>query len=232
MSAQRRSAAGRSGSAARARARSSEADRPDTAANPTPRPPGRRPGESGTREAILAAGRAAFAEAGYDRATLRNIAARAGVDPALVLHYFRSKEGLFGAALELPVRPSEVIGRGLAAGREQLGATIVRAFLEAWEPTEQRVQLIAMLRSATTNETAMAMIRESLTREVFGPITQQLGLPDAQLRATLVGSQFVGLALLRYIGRLEPLASASIDELVAAIGPTVQRYLTGELSAE
>jgi AcrR family transcriptional regulator len=190
---------------------------------------GRRPGESGTREAILDAAVAAFADAGYDRATIRGIAAAAGVDPALVLHYFGSKEGLFEAALELPVRPADVFARGAAAGPDQLGATIVRTFLEAWEPPETRVRLMAMLRSAMTNEAAMGMIRDLLVREVFGPITQTLGVPDAQLRATLVGSQFIGLAIMRYVGRLEPLASASIDELVAAVGPTVQRYLTGDI---
>jgi len=199
------------------------------AADTRSRAPGRRPGESGTREAILDAARAAFAETGYDRATIRGIAAEAGVDPALVIHYFVSKEGLFEAALELPVRPADVFARGAAAGPDQLGATVVRTFLEAWEPPESRVRLQAMLRSAMTNETAMGMIRDLLVREVFGPITQTLGVPDAQLRATLVGSQFIGLAIMRFVGRVEPLASASIDELVAAVGPTVQRYLTGEI---
>jgi len=198
-------------------------------AGKTARATGRRPGESGTREAILGAATAAFAETGYDRTTIRGVAAAAGVDPALVIHYFGSKEALFEAALELPVRPAEIFARGAAAGPDQLGATIVRTFLEAWEPPETRVRLMAMLRSAMTNETAMAMIRDLLVREVFGPITQALGVPDAQLRATLVGSQFVGLAIMRFIARLEPLASASIDELAAAVGPTVQRYLTGEI---
>jgi len=193
---------------------------------------GRRPGESGTREAILAAARNGFAQLGYDRATIRGVAAAAGVDPALVIHYFGSKEVLFEAALELPVRPAEIFARGAAAGPDQLGVTIVRTFLEAWEPPETRVRLMAMLRSAMTNDAAMAMIRDLLVREVFGPITQALGVPDAQLRATLVGSQFVGLAIMRFIARLEPLASASIDELVAAVGPTVQRYLTGDLAPD
>jgi len=190
---------------------------------------GRRPGESGTREAILAAARGAFAELGYDRATMRGIAADAEVDPALVIHFFGGKEALFEAALELPVRPAEIFARGAAAGPDRLGATVVRTFLEAWEPPETRVRLMAMLRSALTNDAAMGMIRDLLVREVFGPITRALGVPDAQLRATLVGSQFVGLAIMRYIARLEPLASASVDELVAAVGPTVQRYLTGEI---
>ncbi|MFA4966357.1 MAG: TetR family transcriptional regulator, partial [Thermoleophilia bacterium] len=188
---------------------------------------GRRPGDSGTREAILGAARAAFAAAGYDRATIRGIAAAAEVDPALVLHYFDSKEALFEAALELPIRPSEILAHGIAAGPDKLGATIVRGFLEAWEPPETRVRLLAMLRSAMTNETAMAMIRDLLVREVFGPITLALGVPDAQLRATLVGSQLIGLGMMRFVARLEPLTSASIDDLVAAVGPTVQRYLTG-----
>lgn len=191
---------------------------------------GRRPGASGTRAAILEAARAAFAEAGYDRATIRSIAAAAAVDPALVIHYFGSKEGLFEAALELPVRPADVFARAAATGPDQLGATVVRTFLEAWEPPEMRVRLLAMLRSAMTNETAMGMIRDLLIREVFGPITATLGVSDAPLRAELVGSQFVGLAIMRYVGRIEPLASASIDELVAAVGPTVQRYLTGGIA--
>ena len=193
---------------------------------------GRRPGESSARADILGAARASFAEHGYDRATIRDIAARAAVDPALVIHYFGSKDALFAAALELPVRPADVFASGMAAGVERLGATVVRTFLEAWEPPDSRLRLMAMLRSALTNEAAMGMIRDLLVREVFGPITEALGVPDAQLRATLVGSQLVGLAVLRYIGRIEPLASASVDELVAAIGPTVQRYLTGDLGTE
>ena len=193
---------------------------------------GRRPGESGTREAILAAARGAFAELGYDRATIRGIAAAAAVDPALVIHYFGSKDGLFGAALHIPVEPGTVLKRAAAADPAQLGATITRAFLEAWEPPENRQRLIAMVRSAMTNDTAMALVREYLGRRVFGPITQTLGAPDADLRATLMGSQFIGLAMMRYISGIEPLASASVDELVAAIGPTMQRYLTGGLGPE
>lgn len=192
---------------------------------------GRRPGESSARADILEAARASFAEHGYDRATIRDIARRAAVDPALVIHYFGSKEALFGQALELPLQPREVFARAIAAGEDQLGVTIVRTFLEAWEPPENRVRLMAMLRSALTNEAAMDMIRGLLVREVFGPITAALGVPDAQLRATLVGSQLLGLAVMRYVGRIEPLASASIDALVAAIGPTVQRYLTQDLGS-
>jgi len=192
------------------------------------RRPGRRRGESGTRDEILAAARRAFSELGYEKATIRGIATGAGVDPALVCHYYGTKDRLFAAALELPVRPQEVLAAA-TADRARVGATIVRAFLHAWEPPETRVRLMAMLRSAMTNDTAMAMVRDMLVREVFEPITEALGVRDGRLRATLVGSQFIGLAMMRYVAGLEPLASASIDDLVAAVGPTVQRYLTGDI---
>jgi AcrR family transcriptional regulator len=198
-------------------------------AAPRPQRGGRRPGESGTREAILAAARSAFAELGYDRATIRGIAADAAVDPALVLHYFGCKDELFGAALEIPVEPGVVLERAAAATPDRIGETVVRAFLEAWEPPESRQRLVAMVRSAMTNEVALGMVREYLGRRVFGPVTQVLGVPDAELRANLVGAQFIGLAMMRYITCIEPLASASVDRLVAALGPTMQRYLTGDL---
>lgn len=190
---------------------------------------GRRPGESSARDDILEAARASFAEHGYDRATIRDIAGRARVDPALVMHYFKSKEALFSAALELPIQPKEILKHGMATDPGELGAMVVRTFLGVWDAPENRVRLTAMLRSALTNELAMGMIRDILVRQVFGPIAAALGVPDAQLRATLAGSQFLGLAIIRYVGRLEPIASASADEVVAAVGPTIQRYLTGDI---
>ena len=190
---------------------------------------GRRRGESGAREAILEAARGAFAELGFDRATIRGIAAAAGVDPALVLHYFGSKEQLFGDALQIPVKPGEVLRQVMGQRVDDMGATLVRTFLEAWEPEESRKPLVAMVRSAMTNETALALVREYLGRRVFGPITEALSAPDAELRATLMGSQFIGLAMMRYIAHIEPLASASVEQLVTAIGPTMQRYLSGDL---
>ena len=190
---------------------------------------GRRPGESGTRDAILAAARAAFAERGFDRATIRGIAAEAGVDPALVLHYFAAKDKLFAAALDIPVAPADVLRQAAASDPARIGEVVVRAFLGAWEPPEDRQRLVAMVRSAMTNEIAMTMVREYLERRIFGPIVGTMQVPDAQLRATLVGSQFVGLAMVRYIACIEPLASASVDAVVAAVAPTIQRYFTGDL---
>jgi AcrR family transcriptional regulator len=191
---------------------------------------GRRPGNSGTREAILEAARGEFATHGFDRATIRGIAAVADVDSALVLHYFGCKAQLFGDAISIPMEPAEIVRR-FGADRGGVGATMVRFFLEGWEKGENRRQLVALLRSAMTNDDALERVREYLDRRVFGPVTRELALPDGELRATLVGSQLIGLAMMRYVARIEPLASASLDDLVAAIGPSVQRYLTGDLAA-
>jgi len=192
---------------------------------------GRRPGDGDTRADILAAACDEFAAVGYDRATIRGIAAAAEVDPALVLHYFGSKDELFGAALQVPVEPAEMLRRVMEQNIDDVGTAMVRSFLDAWEPEESRGPLVARVRSAMTNDTAMALVREYLGRRVFGPVTEALGTPDAELRATLMGSQFIGLVMVRYIARIEPLASASVDQLVAALGPTMQRYLTGDLGA-
>jgi AcrR family transcriptional regulator len=192
----------------------------------------RRPGVTVTRAAILDAARDEFATHGYDRATVRGIAAVAGVDPALVLHYFGSKAGLFDEAIDFPMEPAEVLRSSAAADVEGIGATVVRSFLEGWEEGENRRRLVALLRSAMTNDAALAHVREYLGRRVFGPVTRELAVVDGDLRATLVGSQLVGLAILRYVACIEPLASASRDDLVAAVGPSVQRYITGELAVE
>jgi AcrR family transcriptional regulator len=195
------------------------------------RPSGRRPGESGTREAILAAARHEFAESGFDHATIRGIAARARVDPALVHHYFGSKDRLFEAALELPISAADVLPTVLgSADRRQIGETITRRFLSVWEDPANRPVFMAMLRSVVGDEHAADLVRERLGRQVFGPIAGILGVADAGLRANLVGSQFIGLALARYVGRVEPLASADIDTVVTAVGPTIQRYLTGDIT--
>ena len=192
---------------------------------------GRRPGEGDTRGAILEAACDEFAAHGFARATIRGIAAAAGVDPALVLHYFGCKAQLFGDAISFPVEPAAVVRRSAAAGIDGIGAAVVRSFLEGWEEGQNRRRLVALLRSAMTNDVALARVRDYLGRRIFGPVTRELALPDGELRATLVGSQLIGLAMLRYVTGSEPLASASQDDLVEAIGPGVQRYLTGDLGA-
>jgi AcrR family transcriptional regulator len=190
---------------------------------------GRRPGEGRTREAILDAARQEFAELGYDRATIRCIAARAAVDPSLVHHFFGAKEKLFAAALTIRAEPGEVVRQALQKDVGALGAAVVGSFLDAWEPEETRPPLVAMVRSAMTNDVALGLVREYLERRIFVPITEAIDLPEARLRATLVGSQLIGLAMARYIASIEPLASATREQLVAALAPTIQRYLTGEL---
>lgn len=205
---------------------------PHTPAHPERRSPrrGRRPGAGDTRQAILDAAREEFAARGFDRATIRGIAAAAGVDPALVLHYFGCKAQLFGDAISFPLEPAEILRRSAAAGADTIGATLVRSYLDSWDEQENRPRLVALLRSAMTNDAALEQVRGYLDRKVFGPVTQELALPDGELRATLVGSQLIGLAMMRYVTRIEPLASASKDDLVAAVGPSIQRYLTGTLS--
>jgi AcrR family transcriptional regulator len=191
---------------------------------------GRRPGESGARDAHLVAARALFAQHGFERATIRAVAAQAGVDPALVHHYFGSKEQLFEAALTLPIAPAVILPRLLQEDPDHVGERIVHIFLSTWERPANRRVLLAMLRSAASNEQATALVRRRLMAEVFGPLASLLDVPDAELRVSLVGSQLIGLALMRYVARIEPVASASVDAVAAAVGPTVQRYLTGDLS--
>jgi len=189
---------------------------------------GRRPGPSRSREQILAAARKHFASAGYDGATVRGIAATAKVDPALVLHYFGSKEGVFRAAIEFPLDPAEVVARLLEPGLEGLGERMVRFFLETWESPRGR-PLLAILRSVVNHEDAAGLMRGFLSRELLGRLAAALRTDRPDLRASLAFSHLIGLALARYIVKVEPLASADADTLAAWAGPVIQKYLTGPL---
>ena len=186
---------------------------------------GRRPAAGGTRDRILAAARTDFGKGGYDGTTIRGIAAQAKVDPALVMHYFESKDGVFRAAVKFPVDPAEFIPRLLAPGLVGLGERLVRVFVETWD-SPAGSPLLGLIRSVVGNEDAAALLREFVTREVLGRIARALELDQPQLRAALVASQLVGLAMMRYVVKVEPLASARTEELVAWLGPTLQRYLT------
>lgn len=189
---------------------------------------GRRPGSPATREAILDAARTAFTEHGYDGATIRGVATRAGVDPALVHHYFATKDVLFAESVRLPFAPGAVVAGLLMEGADDLGFRLVGRFVEAWDAAD-RSPLLALLRSMAAHPPAARMVRELVAREILEPVAQALGAPDAALRASLAGSQMLGLAVARYVVELEPLASASRDDLAALVGPTLQRYLTGDL---
>ena len=190
---------------------------------------GRRAGESGTREAILDAARGRFARYGYDGGTIRSIAADAGVDPALVHHFFGTKERLFVAAMRFPVVPSEILPQVVAGERDRLGEAITRLVLTIWEDPQARATALGLVRSAVTNESAARMLREFVSSAILGTVVRAAKTPDPDFRASLVASQVVGLAFTRFVVQLEPIASADVEELVAAVGPTIQGYLTGDV---
>jgi AcrR family transcriptional regulator len=215
-----------------------------------PRRSGRRAGDSGTREAILAAARAQFADRGYDGATIRAVAAAAAVDPALVHHFYGSKEQLFVAAMRLPVVPSEVLTAAFAPGgrdpRVSLGEHFVRTVLGVWESEDVRGPFLGLLRSAVTSEQAAGMLSEFVTEAILVPVAaaaaRRLGGPGQaavagagqarpEFRAALAASQMIGLALTRYVLALGPVATVSADDLAVAIGPTLERYLVGDVQA-
>jgi AcrR family transcriptional regulator len=174
------------------------------------------------REAILAAARRQFAEHGFGGASMRAIAAEAGVDAALVSYYFGSKSGLFVESLRLPVNPAEAIDALLAEGTHDLGARLVRRLLGVWDDPVTGGPLIDVLRSASTQA---PLLREFLQRQILVRLSGVIDAPDAELRATAFATQILGLVFARYVLRIEPLASAGHDEVVALIGPTLQRYL-------
>ncbi len=193
------------------------------------RPRGRRPGASGTREKILAAARARFAAHGYDRTRIRDVAQDAGVDAALVHYFFGSKDGLFVAAMELPLRPAEVIGPLLDAGVAGLGERLVRRLLGVWDDPQNRGALLAIVHGASAHPGAAAALREFVTREIVGRVAAAVEADRPELRANLVASQVMGLLAARYIAQVEPLASLDAEEVVPLVAPTLQRYLDGTL---
>lgn len=190
---------------------------------------GRRPGDSGTREAIASAARLQFAERGYDRASMRSIANEAGVDPALVSHFFGGKQQLFVTVVELPFDPDVVLPGLLAGDRESIGPRLARFVLGALDNEDVRRRFLGIIRSAASEPEAASLVRDLVARRVFQPIAESLGVEDAPLRAALAGSQIVGLVMARHVVGVEPLAATSADELVGPIGETLQRYLTGPL---
>jgi len=190
---------------------------------------GRRPGSSGTQDAILDSARNLFGANGYNATSIRRIAQGAGVDPALVHHYFGTKEQLFVAAMELPLNPADMIGPLLLGDRDGLGERLLRSFLAVWDSEPTRAPMLAMIRSAVQHEQAATMMREFIEGVIVARAVATLAVDNVEWRASLVSTQVLGLAIARYIIKVEPLASAEPDEVVAAIAPTLQRYLVGEL---
>lgn len=190
---------------------------------------GRRPGESRTRAAIAAAAAKLFAEQGFDRTSVRAVAREAGVDPALVTHYFGSKQRLFVEVSRLPVPPEALVAQVVHGPRRQVGLRLATLVLGVLETPEGRERMTALVRAAASEPAAADALRRLIQESVVGPIAAALGADRPELRATLAGSQVVGMVMARYVVGVEPLASAPSDEVVRAIGPTLQRYLTGPL---
>jgi AcrR family transcriptional regulator len=188
--------------------------------------PGRRPGGPDTRGEILDAARAEFAERAYDGATIRSIATRAGVDAALVHHYFGTKEQLFTAALEWPIDP-DLLARDVATGSiAGLGERVTRAFLAVWADPRMRAPIVALVRSSMSHEVAAKLLRQFATRVLMAHVSSYLeDLPDREFRIQAAMAHLVGVGILRYVVELEPIASVPEDELVALVAPTIQRYL-------
>ncbi|AGB21592.1 transcriptional regulator [Mycobacterium sp. JS623] len=187
---------------------------------------GRPPGKTDTRTVILAVARRMFAETGYDKTSVRDVAAAAGVDPAMIRHYFGSKTELFRATMGWPFEPADIAARITAGDRGGIGERLTRVFFEAWERPDSRAPLLAILRGAATHEESANLVRQFIQGQVYAHIAAALGSTDAELRIDLAMSQLLGIAYLRHILCVEPVASTPVNELVERIAPIVSRHLT------
>jgi AcrR family transcriptional regulator len=187
---------------------------------------GRRPGATTTRDEILDAARELFAARGYDGTTIRAIATSAGVDPALVHHFFGSKDELFLTVLQVPETVLSQVPALLEGNLEDAGERLIRFFLGLFESPDSRAAILTTLRSAVTQEQAARILRERITGRLFGGVRDLL--PDhAEVRMTLAMAHLNGLAVGRYVLAVPPLADMDLDDVVAWVAPAVQRYLTG-----
>lgn len=186
---------------------------------------GRRPGNPDTRNAIVATARRLFADAGYDKTSVRDIATAAEVDPALIRHYFGGKAGLFRATMGWPFDPADIGARITDGDRGDVGARLTRVFFEAWEEPESRAPLLAILRGAATHEESARLVREFIQQQLYPQLAQPLGEADADLRIDLAMSQLLGIAYLRHILQVEPIASTPAEELIERVTPIVTAHL-------
>ena len=191
---------------------------------------GRRPGAPDTRAQVLDAARASFAEKGFRATTIRAVAATAGVDPALVHHYFGTKDNLFLAALEMPVDPRELLAPVVQMGPDGAGERLLRTFLSVWDDPDIQVRLLAVVRSVL-DEDGGQLLKEGFIPVVVGPVLTRLVADEPDVRIPLVVSQVVGLIVARYVLALPPMALMPAEDLVARMGPVIQHYLTGDLAA-
>jgi AcrR family transcriptional regulator len=192
---------------------------------------GRRPGDSGTREAILDAARGRFSSEGFRGATVRAIAGDAGVDPALVMHFFGTKQALFVAAMEFPLDPAEIVPRLLGPGVDGLGERLLRFLLGIIDELGDANPMLGLVRSAVTHPDAARMMREFLGEAILDRIAAGIDADRPRLRADLCASQIVGILVARQILALPELAAADRELLVGIYGRTIQRYLTEPLDS-
>lgn len=190
---------------------------------------GRRPGQASSREDILLAAQVCFAAHGYEGATVREIARYARVDASLIHYFFGSKRGVFAAAVSNAVCPPEIGPAVVSGGPDGLAERILRSFLSHWETSGNCYPMLAIIRSAVSHDEAAAQLGEFITTEVLGILVNFMPPRNARVRATLVGAQLIGLIMVRYIIKLEPIASADAEALVRLIAPVIQRYLATDL---
>ncbi|WP_326579291.1 TetR family transcriptional regulator [Streptomyces sp. NBC_00487] len=180
-----------------------------------------------TRDRILAAAREEFSERGYDKTSVRGIAKAAGVDSALVHHYFGTKDQVFEAAVTLSFAPAMEAPKAVEEGPlDGVGERLTRFVFGVWENPATRAPLLAIVRSAVNNEAAAAVFRRIIATQVLRRIAGRLDVPDAELRAELAAAQLVGIAMLRYVIKVEPLASADPERIIERVAPVVQAHLT------
>jgi AcrR family transcriptional regulator len=189
---------------------------------------GRRPGSPDTRAAILDAARELFAATGFSGTSVRAVAAKAGVDPALVHHYFGTKDELFVAALAIPVDLRQVLAPVVADGPDGAAERLLRTFLSVWDDPAFQLHLIGLARRLL-DPSGGELMRDGFLQVVIGPLGAGLGIDHPERRMPVVASQIVGLILMRYLLEVEPLASMPADQVVGIYAPTIQRYLTGPL---
>ncbi|MEU5894102.1 TetR family transcriptional regulator [Streptomyces sp. NPDC047461] len=195
----------------------------------TSRKRGRPPGteSADTRDRILTAAREEFSERGYEKTSVRGIAKAAGVDPALVHHYFGTKGQVFEAAVEVAFSPALKMRDVVLEGPlEDAGERMTRFVFGLWENPVTRKPLLAIIRSAVNNEAAAAVFRRLVATQLMRRIAGELDTPDAELRAELAAAQLVGVAMMRYVIRIEPVASADVELIIARVAPVVQGHLT------
>ncbi len=192
---------------------------------------GRRPGPTTTREEIAEAARRQFAELGYDRATLRGIAGEAGVDAALVVRFYGSKDALFREVMALPPTVAAAIASLADGPTATIGRRLAEVIVGMLENPRSRSVVLGRIRSASSHPDAAALVRETVTRDV-GRLVAAVTDDEPETRAVLVGSQVVGLALARHVVRVEPLASLPAADVIDYIAPTLQHYLVGPLRAD